>query len=221
MAALVEKGVDVTGKNLADVPDLIDSISEPVETDTQVKVGDIWYDKVTIGNLVIAKENLKTPIGTAGTDYCWYNNDKSYCEPRKYGLLYRLGLIFTNNYFVEDSATIKALLPPGWRIMKNADWNYLFNLKGREASQYKSNDPLGWDRTSYIGSNSTGLSVVGAGYRKVSGFQQGNGNCAFFPTGDDKPNTGIYIGYSNSNVGTGYSLTYPTDFVSVRICRNT
>ncbi len=67
-------------------------------------------------------------------------------------------------------ARIAAILPAGWRIPDNLDWNATINALGSQ-SAYKScalNASL-WNSIPVEWSNSSGLSFVGAGYRTPQG----------------------------------------------------
>lgn len=131
MAALAEKGVDVTGKNLVDVPNLIDSIEVQPEG---VVIGGRTYKTVKIGNQEWLAENLDfkasgidiAPSGTPTTPAAWYykNNESTYgVNGNKYGLLY-------NWYAVKYLNDKRATLIPGWHVPTTDEWDALATAVG-------------------------------------------------------------------------------------------
>lgn len=100
MAALVEKGVDVTGKNLEDVPDLIDSIE--VEPKNIVHIGEHDYPYVKIGNLLWLARNLDENLGHLGNQYEDFTSTSI------------LGYYYTNSSNIGEVVTINRTTDPVW-----------------------------------------------------------------------------------------------------------
>lgn len=163
MAALVEKGVDVTGKNLVDVPYLIDSIE--VQPEGAV-IGGRTYRTVKISNQVWLAENLDfkangisiAPSGMPSTPAAWYyNNDEATygVNGSKYGLLY-------NGHAVKHLNDNRATLIPGWHVPSTAEWDALENaVGGANVAGSKLKSATGWG--SGAGSDDFGFSAFPAG----------------------------------------------------------
>lgn len=95
------------------------------------------YGIITIGDQIWMAENLRTTKFNNGNDipniipneqwsdinmpaYCWYKNDRSYCERKKYGALY--------NWSAVESGY---LCPSGWHVPSEEEWvefeTFLYN----------------------------------------------------------------------------------------------
>lgn len=117
MAALVEKGVDVTGKNLVDVPDLIDSIEVVpkylVVDGKQYKIG-----KMPDGRTWML-ENLAYLVEGAT-----YNNNQ-------YAGTYGQAYIDTFGYmYTAVAANSISSSVPGWHVPSLSEWNALIAAVG-------------------------------------------------------------------------------------------
>jgi len=130
------------------------------------------YHAVVIGNLIWTAENLKVtkyrngdPIANVTIDnswkvlttgaYCWYNNDIA--NKAVYGALY-------NFYAIADSRNIA---PAGWHVATDAERatiDSLYGGTGTSGAALKEEGTAHWTAPNY-GTNTTGFSAVGTGYR--------------------------------------------------------
>jgi uncharacterized protein (TIGR02145 family) len=132
------------------------------------------YSVVTIGTQQWLVENLKTTKYADGTPipnlvadgawiaditgaYCYYNNDIANKTP--YGALY--------NWYAVDNA--HGLAPTGWRVPSDADLTTLSTYLGvtLAGQRLKESGTLHW--TSSTGTNDTGFTGVGGGWRHYTG----------------------------------------------------
>jgi uncharacterized protein (TIGR02145 family) len=163
------------------------------------------YKTVKIGNQVWMAENLKvaklkddTPISRISVNtewanctspaYCGYANSQSNFE--EYGALY--------NWYAVNSGK---LAPEGWHVPTIEEWeslmdylvqnkyNYDGSLSGKTFGKAMAAN-WGWNATSTVGAvgnidypqvqNSSGLTLIGAGYREHDGYFEGIGDYACF-----------------------------------------
>lgn len=143
-------------------------------TDTDGNV----YHTITIGSQVWMAENLKTTRYNDGTEipfitdtaeawyklhapgYCWYNDDESAKDI--IGGLY--------NWHAVDTGK---LCPEGWHVPSDEEWTILTDHLGGElvaGGKMKSKDTGLWLSPNTGASNSSGLTIVPAGFRGKSGF---------------------------------------------------
>lgn len=133
----------------------------PSVTDNRVKIGKHWYHTTQIGNLIWTAENLNEDLG-GGTWEGYYNNDPTY-GVKGYGKLYTWDAICKANETPSDA--LAAILPQGWRVPTKADFDALIASVG-EANHAKVKEKWYWGTA---GTNDTGFSAVGAGYRGTNG----------------------------------------------------
>jgi uncharacterized protein (TIGR02145 family) len=139
------------------------------------------YKTITIGTQTWMAENLRAtrygdntliPVVTDKDTWnnltmgacCSYNNDDAMVA--KYGRLY-------NGYAVTSE---RRLIPSGWHVATDADWNTLVTYLGSTAGiQLKQSGTETW-HTGNNGTNSTGFGATGGGIRQVSGSPDISGN---------------------------------------------
>jgi uncharacterized protein (TIGR02145 family) len=153
------------------------------------------YHTIGIGSQIWMAENLKTTKFNDGATiqnitsdaewtalttsaYCIYNNDLN--NKSVYGLLY--------NWWTLDVSTNgnRNVCPTGWHLPSNEEWNTLTNYLGETSTGIWSNTTLSagsniggkmlketgtthWNSPN-TGTNVTGFTALGAGYRELSGF---------------------------------------------------
>jgi endoglucanase len=147
-------------------------IKDAPYTTTVTDIDGNLYHAVTIGSLVWTVENLKVTryrngdsIANVTADnswkslttgaYCWFNNDIA--NKAVYGALY-------NFYAVADT---RNLAPAGWHIAteaENATIDSLYGGTGMSGASLKESGTAHWTAPNY-GSNTTGFTGVGTGYR--------------------------------------------------------
>ena len=175
------------------------------------------YNTVTIGTQTWTKENLKTtkysngvPIQYVAVDtiwggltipaFCTYNNDTAYRQ--EYGNLY-------NFYAILDSRNV---CPTGWHVPSNIEWNLLIAYLGGESiagGKMKETGFTHWQTPNTGADNSSGLTVIPAGYRySNNGFNHGgfhglNGNGAIWTSTSSSDSTSIakYFYPGSASVG--------------------
>lgn len=178
-------------------PDMIaqdDSITD-IEGNTYkiVKIGDQWWMaenlRVTqyangdhIPLLTADKEWKNTSNGA----FSYYDNNKENIE--KYGNLY-------NWHTVNDE---RGICPEGWHVASDKEWRSMeiyLGMKEAEAGKMTAwrgtNEGDKLKHESYGGSNSSGFSVLGSGYRDPSGTFKALGSDSDFWT------TSAYINQDN------------------------
>ena len=132
------------------------------------------YKTINIGTQIWMAENLRTTkymngdpipnvtdgnewwIGTSVLDaYCWYNNDAASFK-NTYGALY-------NWMAVSD---IRSLMPAGWHLPTEADWNTLVNFLGGSGSagrKLKESGSSHWIQNDASTTNSSGFTALPGG----------------------------------------------------------
>lgn len=197
MAALVEKGVDVTGKNLVDVPDLIDSIEIRPKT---VRIGEHDYPYVKIGNLYWTTENLREN----NTESYIYGNDPSH--ENKFGRLYPYNSIIS----IENIAN-------GFRVPTLEDFASL--LQAYQYDEIKAIDE--WETP---GTNKSGFGALPGGrYNRTNRIYEYLGQNGSFLTKTEPSgysNQFLYALFNDGNYNITYS-GYKADWCfSVRLCKD-
>ncbi|KMQ51949.1 hypothetical protein CHISP_1204 [Chitinispirillum alkaliphilum] len=121
------------------------------------------YTTVLIGDQEWTVENLRTTKYIDGTDiphvpaasawsvltsaaYCYYNNTTDQDTIRKYGALY--------NWYIADPENKRRIVPPGWRIPTDEDW--------QELEDYLTNNGFNWTGVP-DGSNRIGKALASSG----------------------------------------------------------
>lgn len=159
------------------------------------------YKTVIIGNQMWIAENLKTtrfsdgsPIENIILDsvwatsksaaFCYYENDSTY--KNEYGNLY-------NFYSVIDSRNV---CPKGWHVPTLDEWNTLIEFLGGDSvagGKMKEAGQSHWVWGNVGGDNSSGLTVIPAGYRygQNGGFNGLKGNGAIWTSTSSSDTTSI------------------------------
>ena len=203
------------------------------------------YNTVTIGTQIWTTENLKTtnysdgsPIIYEAIDSIWggltsaafstYNNDST--KTVEFGNLY-------NYYAVIDS---RNLCPSGWHIPSDSEWTTLINYLGGDSVAGGKMKEIGlthWQFSNTGADNSSGLTVIPAGYRYSNyGFNKGgfhglNGNAAIWTSTSSSDSTSLAkyfypgsasVGYLNQSNSYGMSVrcisdTRITNIIEVKI----
>lgn len=180
MAALVEKGVDVTGKNLVDVPGLIDSI--------EVGPKELIIDGLSYRTVVMPDgrewmaENLQAAQGSA-TFYL--NNEATYGRNgRNYGRLY-LG---------EDARAVADRVY-GWHLPSKDEWESLFTACGSDYYK-KLRSKEQWP-SGYEGNDDYGFTFFASGRLRVGIAYESAKQTAYFwsDTGDSSHMYAGTMGY--------------------------
>ena len=143
------------------------------------------YSTITIGTQTWTVENLKTTRFTNGriipyvyedtvwgslttSAFCTYDNDVTYRE--KFGNLY-------NFYAVIDT---NGLCPVGWHVPTNEEWEILIEFLGGDSiagGKLREAGITHWHQSNPWADNSSGLTVLPAGYRFSDyGFYKGQFN---------------------------------------------
>lgn len=190
----------------------------------------------TRGSVTIFAQNLNYGVQIDGTEnqnddnkvekYC-YENDWTRCD--EYGGLYQwaeaMGLPSECNtkscaYLIKNPSNHQGICPTGWRLMTYDDYELIYWSTDKGALGLRS-------QYTFKGSNYTGFSLVGAGYRHskdTTGFE-GRLNVAawYYPSEVDKnknlstseefdaSNVLASAGYSYANKDTHTPITARTD----------
>lgn len=202
MAALVEKGVDTTGKNLSNVGDLIRSIgggTEPIIIDgleyrtAKMPDGRIWMC-----------ENLQVNVENSW----FYNNDEA-----TYG---RNGLNYGRLYLWDAAMGISV---PGWHLPTKDEWDALADAVGGESvagTKLKANS--GWG--SGNGTDDFGFSVFPAGCRASGSFNL-LGRFALFWTASEYSSSDAYGRSFNTGASMSSGIVDKTSYAySVRLVKD-
>jgi uncharacterized protein (TIGR02145 family) len=175
------------------------------------------YNTVSIGTQTWTVQNLKTTRYSNGDSilyesvdsvwggltipaFCTYNNDTALRN--EYGNLY-------NFYTVVDS---RNLCPTGWHVPSDSEWNILIAYLGGDAiagGKMKETGFTHWMTPNTGADNSSGLSVIPAGYRySNNGFNHGgfhglNGNGGIWTLTSTSDSTSIakYFYPGSASVG--------------------
>lgn len=180
------------------------------------EASNILIKTVKIGNQIWASTNLDVSTYSDGTPipeikdslawakakggaWCWYRNDSlNYSH---------LGKLY-NWYAVNDK---RGLAPEGYHVASDNEWKILTNMLGGEIDCVKKiKSTSGWysgnfsstvngvQTTKFIngnGNNSSGLNIIGSGYRAVS----------FEPTNPSTPRSSSFVGttFPKDQLGIG------------------
>jgi uncharacterized protein (TIGR02145 family) len=172
------------------------------------------YNTVTIGtqtwmaeNLRVNKYNNTSPIpyvadnlkwaSMTSSAYCWYNND-SLSYKNKYGAIY--------NWYVVNTGK---LCPIEWHVPSEKDWLLLI--------QYL--DPNSGAKLSEYGTNSTGFSAKGAGFRWNDNGTFGPDGICFLWTSTEDNNSNVFRYAIDGSSITKYPSTKVSGF-SVRCLKD-
>lgn len=135
------------------------------------------YHKVSVGNQVWMKENLKTTKFRNGNKvplvpgftawmrlttpgYCWYDNDPA-SNKETFGALY--------NWHAVNSGK---LCPAGWHVPTAEEWITLIEYLGGEnvaGGKLKEEGTLHWDNPNTGATNELGFDAVAGGARGIDG----------------------------------------------------
>ena len=146
--------------------------------DGLIDIDDNEYNTIIIDGKEWMSENLRvtnykdnTPIPKISTSadwienlgdaYCWYNHD-SVANAAKYGALY--------NWLTVET---EKLCPMGWHIPDSAEWGYLIEFLGGEeiaGAKMKEEGINNWNSPNTGAINTSGLSILPAGYCEQDGF---------------------------------------------------
>lgn len=169
---------------------------------SSIKVDNIEYAVVKIGNMYFTTENLKNTFsgeipltGDATTISCrWVGNNEATARANKYNLVYTIPSI----------AVIESHLSDGWRVAKRADYDFIGNTIGN----VKNN--CSW------GNNYLGLSLVKNGNGDTEGT-------SFINTGS-VANMRIENGMSSFTNSFSYNVdtseTAQKRFAAIRLCKD-
>jgi uncharacterized protein (TIGR02145 family) len=134
----------------------------------EIEIDGYKYKCVKINNTIWINENLKANLGANK----WYDNNPSYYEPLKCGLLYTYDSIAIIDNYLQNNL-------PGWRVANHDDYVNLFGLV-EHASELKAHIDF-WSG-SLPGTDIFGFSAIPAGSYSipVSTFQNFGIFCGWF-----------------------------------------
>lgn len=137
------------------------------------------YKTITIGSQTWMAENLRTTKYQNGEDipevsdddiwinlsigaYCNYQNTKSVDSIATYGRLYNFSAVADN----------RQIAPAGWHVPTHEEWIILETYLGDSVAgiKLKETGNTHWKTYYYEGTNETGFTALGGGYRWLSGF---------------------------------------------------
>lgn len=191
MAALVEKGVDVTGKNLVDVPGLIDGIV----TQT-VRIGEHDYPYVKIGNLYWLSRDLYED--TQGS--YWFKNE----VPEEGSLR---GKIYQWN---DSHLAVENLCHDGWRIPTLQDLQSVLATIGNVQSDWLT-----------TGTNTFGWNGILSGTRWHSGTWGENDACYWSSTQNKvDTHYGLILYYDPVVINDPNSTPSSLSYQMFRLCKD-
>lgn len=184
------------------------------------------YATVMIEGICWLKENLN--IGTmihsdsTMTDngviekYC-YDNDPGNC--REYGGLYQWDELM--NYTQGDGS--QGICPQGWHVTSIEEWNDLTDIHSGYTLKERGNTH--WIEGN-IATNSTGLTILGSGYKWWSdgSFEQFNTYASFYTSTElpSPPSWGVWFkGFFYNSGGSESGNAYTTHGCSVRCIKDT
>lgn len=117
-------------------------------------------------------------------------------------------------FYNEAAVTIGNLIPDGWKIPNNAEWNVLKNYVNDNASLIKAGE---WNKSTGIlaASNLTGFNGLPVGYIQDDNndkpiYNNVKTTVTFWIAGDTEntvANTGIYLLYNNNSIVSGNNAT--------------
>lgn len=192
------------------------------------------YNTVNVGTQTWTTENLKTtrysngvPIQYVSVDtiwgglttaaFCTYNNDTTYRH--EYGNLY-------NFYAVTESQNI---CPTGWHVPSDGEWSILTAYLGGDSiagGKMKETGLTHWQFPNTGATNSSGLTVIPAGYRySNNGFNHGgfnglNGNGAIWTSTSSSDSTSIFKLFYPGSAEVGIINNMSSYGASVRCVSN-
>lgn len=146
--------------------------------------------------------------------YCYYNNIPE--NEKNYGVLY--------NWFT--LADQRGIVPDGWRIPTNADWDELIEyLGGNRIAGKKMKAPESWmtkdNGESGNGSNESAFNAYPGGHRNFIGqFHRFNLSCSWWSAYNhsDKTNWFYYLDYNSDKIEKG--IADLEDGLSIRLIKN-
>ena len=190
------------------------------------------YKTVTIGAQTWMAENLNYEYNEGfAKSYC-YNDKADSCA--KYGRLYTWAAAMDSaaqfstagkgcgyGKTCSPSGTVRGVCPEGWHLPNDTEWNSLWTaVGGTSTAGTKLKSTSGW----YNGGNGTdssGFSVLPAGYRYYEGFFIGAGNDAYFWSSSERNSDYAYDwGFNYENVGVSRSYDNKNSGLSVRCLRD-
>jgi uncharacterized protein (TIGR02145 family) len=146
------------------------------------------YKVIRVGNLLWLAENLNYEF-----DNCWcYNNDKENCK--KYGKLYTWW-------------SASKLIPRGWRLPTDRDWNELIDYFGGKDSMY----------IKFVVNQDERFKIPYCGMRFSDGKFYGLGKIAGFWSGEEDNKNYAWVRYAKEEVTElSRGSTYKWEAFSVR-----
>jgi uncharacterized protein (TIGR02145 family) len=196
--------------------------SSDYETDSTITYSEKIYHKVKIGTQTWLKENLDVGVMIHGKDlaknngiiekYC-YNDSIANCD--KYGGLYQWNEAMQ---YVTTQGT-QGICPTGWHIPTFAELQTLDSLENQDGNSLKA---VGQGTGPGAGTNTSGFSVLLAGFRQYNGTLGGLGNITGIWSSTENGSANAYyvylwggvsdISFSLIDKGYGFSVRCVKDF---------
>jgi len=167
---------------------------------------------ISTNNTFLTKGGDAAWTETTVTAYCWYDNNIIYKDP--YGALYNGTAISDPNFVYLERNMAQEL---GWRVATTTDWGNLITFLGvNSGNQMKEAGTTHW-LTPNGGTNTTGLAIIGAGYRA---FGDGSFNdLQNYTEIASDPGEGIQLYFNNAYANVG-NIPNTRDGISVRLVRD-
>jgi uncharacterized protein (TIGR02145 family) len=197
--------------------------------DGLIDIDDNEYNTIVLNGKEWMAENLRatnykdnTPITRISTSadwvdnlgdaYCWYNHD-SVANSVKYGALY--------NWLTVETEKI---CPMGWHIPDSAEWVNLIEFLGGEetaGAKMKEEGFENWNTPNTGAINTSGLTIVPAGYCEQDGFFLNSGIESFLWTATNFDNFNSYeLSLQNNQTSVELSTGNINRGLSVRCVKN-
>jgi uncharacterized protein (TIGR02145 family) len=213
--------IDATYALKTSVPTFTKSTYRIPDEYESVLIGGRKYKTVTIGNQQWMAENLACPVGTENTDYCVKTangEDLYFYSPLK---------VVSANEQMSD--TFMSILPDGWHIPTNSEFNTLFSTIGSNSGHlkstevYSSSNVLGWKyHQSVSPDNASGFSLRAIA-RLDGGTFHANGEGAQLLSCTKSGNWYVYtasFGYSHSGMDLSAGASGFDRSAPIRLVKN-
>ena len=173
------------------------------------------YKTVKIGNKTWMAENLNFAGNKTGESFC-FNDEDRFCDV--YGRLYSRDAAMNDARCDKRSCDlgdgpIQGVCPNGWHIPSETEMNNLLSLAGNKALPLISE--ASWESSIATGSNSLGLSLIGAGDYDSSKHFEHLGEDAFVWVYSEGGQTYLVI-RGDDNFANNIMYTSSQMYISVR-----